>query len=189
MYKCVTSQVDSSLTDPYTGSWSPSHIDLCRFKVSVLVLLQWGHQTLSCFGFLTYHHITLMCSPLVMWPKSNHIASFALDLKSTYEGEHMIFCLLSLANLAENDVTLLIGSYKKTIGSKNMVRVFTALSWPFRRNCKWTSNPVHPSHLPPSKERLIPNPVRISSTLLAKHLARAHHIKAARFNNQCLHWC
>jgi hypothetical protein len=39
-----------------------------------------------------------------MWPKSNHIAVFALDLKSTYEGEHMIFCLLSLANLTQNDV-------------------------------------------------------------------------------------
>jgi hypothetical protein len=35
-----------------------------------------------------------------MWPKSNHIVAFALDLKSTYEGEHMIFGLLSLANLA-----------------------------------------------------------------------------------------
>jgi hypothetical protein len=39
-----------------------------------------------------------------MWPKSNNIAVFALDLKSTYEGEHMISGLLSLANLAQNDV-------------------------------------------------------------------------------------
>jgi hypothetical protein len=39
-----------------------------------------------------------------MWPKSNHIAVFALALKSTYEGEHMIFGLLSMANLAQNDV-------------------------------------------------------------------------------------
>jgi hypothetical protein len=37
MYKCVTSQVDSPLTDLFTSSWSPSHIDLCHFKVSVLV--------------------------------------------------------------------------------------------------------------------------------------------------------
>jgi hypothetical protein len=44
-----------------------------------------------------------MYSPLVMGPKSNHIAAFALDLKSTYEGEYMIFGLLSLANLAHND--------------------------------------------------------------------------------------
>jgi hypothetical protein len=36
-----------------------------------------------------------------MWSKSNHIAVFALDLKSAYEGEQMIFGLLSLANLTE----------------------------------------------------------------------------------------
>jgi hypothetical protein len=39
-----------------------------------------------------------------MWPKSNHTAAFALDLTSAYEGEHTIFGLLSLANLAQNDV-------------------------------------------------------------------------------------
>jgi hypothetical protein len=39
-----------------------------------------------------------------MWPKSNNIAVFALDLKSAYEAEHAIFGLLSLANLAQNDV-------------------------------------------------------------------------------------
>jgi hypothetical protein len=39
-----------------------------------------------------------------MRSKSNHIAAFALDLKSTYEGEHMIFGLLSLADLTQNDV-------------------------------------------------------------------------------------
>jgi hypothetical protein len=39
-----------------------------------------------------------------MWFKSNHIAAFALDLKSAYEGDHLIFGLLSLANLTQNDV-------------------------------------------------------------------------------------
>jgi hypothetical protein len=39
-----------------------------------------------------------------MWSKSNHIAVFAEDLKSAYEGEHMIFGLLSLATLTQNDV-------------------------------------------------------------------------------------
>jgi hypothetical protein len=39
-----------------------------------------------------------------MWPKSNNIAVFALDLESTYEEEHMIFGLLNLANLTQNDV-------------------------------------------------------------------------------------
>jgi hypothetical protein len=80
MYPCVTDHIDSTLTDLYIGSWSPSHDNFCHFKVSVLVPLEWGHQTLSCFGFSTYSYISRMCSPLVMWSKSNHIAAFALDL-------------------------------------------------------------------------------------------------------------
>jgi hypothetical protein len=44
-----------------------------------------------------------MHSPLNLWPKSN-ITAFALDLKSAYEGKHTIFGLLSLANLAQDDV-------------------------------------------------------------------------------------
>jgi hypothetical protein len=39
-----------------------------------------------------------------MCSKSNYIAIFALDLKSAYEGEHRIFGLLSLVNLAQNDI-------------------------------------------------------------------------------------
>jgi hypothetical protein len=35
---------------------------------------------------------------------SNSITAFVLGLKSTDEGEHMIFGLLSLANLAQDDV-------------------------------------------------------------------------------------
>jgi hypothetical protein len=41
---------------------------------------------------------------LVIWPKCNYIAVIALDLKSAYEGEYMIFGLLSQADLAQNDV-------------------------------------------------------------------------------------
>jgi hypothetical protein len=52
MHKCFTTRIDSSLTDLYTGSWPPSRVDLCPFKVSVLVPLEWGDQTLTCFGFL-----------------------------------------------------------------------------------------------------------------------------------------
>jgi hypothetical protein len=76
----------------------------CHFKVSVLVLLEWGYQTLSCFGFSTYSYISRMCSPLFLWSESKNVAAFALDLKSAYEREHTIFGLLSLANLARNDV-------------------------------------------------------------------------------------
>jgi hypothetical protein len=45
-----------------------------------------------------------MCSPFVMWSKFNHIAVFALGIKPAYEGEHMIFGVLSPANLTQNDV-------------------------------------------------------------------------------------
>jgi hypothetical protein len=45
-----------------------------------------------------------MCSHFSTWPKSYNIAEFALGLKSAYEREHTIFSLLSLANLAHNDV-------------------------------------------------------------------------------------
>jgi hypothetical protein len=100
----VMTHVDSSLTDLYPGYWSPSHDNLCCFKVSVLVPLKQGHQTLLCFGFSAYFYITQMCSPLVMWSQSKHIAVFALDLRSAYEGEHTIFGLLSLADFVQNDV-------------------------------------------------------------------------------------
>jgi hypothetical protein len=100
----VMTHVDSSLIDLYPGYWSPSHDNLCCFRVSVLAPLEWGHKMLSCFGFSTYFWITHMLSPLVMWPQSKHIATFALDLKSAYEGEHTIFGLLSLADLTQNDV-------------------------------------------------------------------------------------
>jgi hypothetical protein len=99
-----TSVLQPKLTHLYlTISIVPDPLPILIFKVSVLVPVQWGHQTLSCFGFPTYPHTSCMCSPLSMWPKSNHIAAFALDLKSAYEGEHTIFGLLSLANLAQDN--------------------------------------------------------------------------------------
>jgi hypothetical protein len=50
-----------------------SHSDLCQFKVTILALLQWAHQTLSSFGFPTFPYFFCMCSPLSMWPMSNNI--------------------------------------------------------------------------------------------------------------------
>jgi hypothetical protein len=79
--------------DLFTASRSPSQSDLCHFKVTVLAPLHWAHQTLSSFGFPTFPYSSCMCSPLSMWPKSNCITAFVLDLKSTYETEHMIFWL------------------------------------------------------------------------------------------------
>jgi hypothetical protein len=40
----------------------------------------------------------------IMCLKSNPIVVFALDLMSTYEGEHTIFGVLGQANLTQNDV-------------------------------------------------------------------------------------
>jgi hypothetical protein len=74
----------------FTTSQSLSHIDLCRFKVTVLAPLQWGHQTLSSFGFPTFPYSSCMCSPLSIWLMSNNITAFVLDLKSAYEGERFL---------------------------------------------------------------------------------------------------
>jgi hypothetical protein len=76
MHKCITTWIDSSPPDLFTTSQSPSLIDLCLFKVTVLTPLQWWHQTLSSFGFLTDPHSSRMCSPLSLWPKSNNIMAF-----------------------------------------------------------------------------------------------------------------
>jgi hypothetical protein len=44
MHKCITARIDSFLSDLFITSQSPSHIDLCCFKVTVLAPQQWGHQ-------------------------------------------------------------------------------------------------------------------------------------------------
>jgi hypothetical protein len=100
---CYT-QIDSSLPDLFTTSQSPSHSDLCHFKITLFTPLQWAHQTLSSFGFPTFPYPSCMCSPLSVWPVSNNITACVLGLKSAYEGEHMIFGLLGQANLTQNDV-------------------------------------------------------------------------------------
>jgi hypothetical protein len=38
--KYITTQIDTSLPDLFTASQSPSHIDLCHFKVTVLAPLK-----------------------------------------------------------------------------------------------------------------------------------------------------
>jgi hypothetical protein len=72
MHKYITTQIDSSLPDLFTTFRSPSHIDLCRFKVAILAPLQWTHQILSSFGFPAFTYSSCMCSPL------NAIILFAL---------------------------------------------------------------------------------------------------------------
>jgi hypothetical protein len=51
-------------------------------------------------GFLPFPYASRTQSPLSVWPMSNNITAFVLGLWSTYEGEHAIFGLLSLANFA-----------------------------------------------------------------------------------------
>jgi hypothetical protein len=52
-------------------------------------------------GFLPFAYSTHVCSPLSVWPTPNNITAFVLGLYSAaYEREHVIFGLLSLANLA-----------------------------------------------------------------------------------------
>jgi hypothetical protein len=58
MHKCI----DSSLPD-ITTTGSPSHIDLCCFKVTILVPLQWGHQTLKCWVSYLSPFLPYMLSP------------------------------------------------------------------------------------------------------------------------------
>jgi hypothetical protein len=55
-------------------------------------------------GVVAYPHTSLVCPCLIMFSKSSPLVVFALDLKSTYEGEHTIFGLLGLANFSQNDV-------------------------------------------------------------------------------------
>jgi hypothetical protein len=67
-----------------------------------LRLLYWllysGHIKHSqVLGFFPFPYSSCTQSPLNIWPMSNNITPFVLGLQSTYEGEHTIFALLSLA--------------------------------------------------------------------------------------------
>jgi hypothetical protein len=98
MLICIITWIDSTLADLFTTFQSPFHIDLCHFKIAILVPLQQAHQTLSSFGFPTFPYTSCMCPLLSMWPMCNNITGFVLDLKFTYKGEHVIFYFLSPAN-------------------------------------------------------------------------------------------
>jgi hypothetical protein len=52
MRKHITTRIDSSLPELLTSSQSPSHVDLCHFKVTVLAPLQWGHKHFQVLGIL-----------------------------------------------------------------------------------------------------------------------------------------
>jgi hypothetical protein len=48
--------------------------------------------------------ISSLCALALSCDQSPSLVVFALDLMSTYEGEHTIFVLLGQANLTQNDV-------------------------------------------------------------------------------------
>jgi hypothetical protein len=56
--------------------------------------------------------------------QSNHIAAFALDLKSAYEGEHMIFGLLTLWSSVAPFESILVKKKKKEKRKKKSVAKF-----------------------------------------------------------------
>jgi hypothetical protein len=58
----------------------------------------------SFLGVLPILTPPLCAKAFIMCSKSNPLVVFALDLMSTYEGEHTIFGLLGQANLTQNDV-------------------------------------------------------------------------------------
>jgi hypothetical protein len=76
MNKCVTTPVDSSLTDLYTGFWSPSRVDLCRFKVSVLVTLEWDIKHFHVLGFLPIPIPPICALPLSCDPSPTTFKAF-----------------------------------------------------------------------------------------------------------------
>jgi hypothetical protein len=80
MHMCITTWIGSSLPDLFTTSQSPSHSGLCQFKITLFAPLQWAHQTLSSFGFLTFPFSSCMHSHLSVWPMSNKISAFVLGL-------------------------------------------------------------------------------------------------------------
>jgi hypothetical protein len=71
---CVTLQVNSSQTNLFSSSWSPSPIGLSCFKVSALVSLCWGQKMLSSFLGVLPTLRPPLCA--LTWPKSNHLTFF-----------------------------------------------------------------------------------------------------------------
>jgi hypothetical protein len=136
VYPYVLTHVDSTLTDLYIGFWSPAHDNLCLFKVSVLVPLEWGHQTLSCFGFSIYSYISCLCSPFVMWPKSNHIHNVIINenmIQSLFTVDQEVLFYLKWFNLFVFQEMLRISIH---ITVKHLVQLIYATKNFSKRNVK-----------------------------------------------------
>jgi hypothetical protein len=73
--------------------WGPG-----KFKIFIFITVQWTHQPHSNFWFPSFAPIPPLHNIPLVWPMSHNITAFVLGLQSTYEGEHVTFGLLSLAN-------------------------------------------------------------------------------------------
>jgi hypothetical protein len=71
-----------------------------NLRLLYLLLYSWHLKHFQVLGFLPFPYSSCTHSPLSMWPMSNNMIAFVSGLKSAYEGEHMIFGLLNLANFA-----------------------------------------------------------------------------------------
>jgi hypothetical protein len=88
----------------------------------------------SFLGVLPILTPPLCALAFIMCSKSNPLVVFALDLMSTYEGEHTIFGLLGQANLTQNDVLQFIH-----LPANNMLTLNPSVLLPFRF---WRQNSV-----------------------------------------------
>jgi hypothetical protein len=82
-----------------TSSLLPGHLPIVASASLRLLYSLFYSEYIShiqVLGFLPFPYSSCAHFPLSMWPMSNNITAFVLDLKSSYEGEHTI--LLSLAN-------------------------------------------------------------------------------------------
>jgi hypothetical protein len=99
---CVLQLTTQSCHLCQTTSLLPGHLPIVAsvsLRLLYLLLYSGPINHFEVLGFLPFPYSFCMYSPLSVWPMSN-ITAFVLDLKSTYEGEHVIFGLLNLANLA-----------------------------------------------------------------------------------------
>jgi hypothetical protein len=85
-------QISSLLPSPFPIVVSDS------LRLLYLLLYSEPFNHIQILSFLSFPYSSCAHSPLCVWPMSNNITAFVLGLKSTYEGEHAIFGLLSLAN-------------------------------------------------------------------------------------------
>jgi hypothetical protein len=75
----------------FNSNWS-LHWFLIHCSWQPVVPLEWGHQMLSCFEFSTHSYISHMCSPLVLWSKSKHIAAFFSTIFYSYTWSAVKYC-------------------------------------------------------------------------------------------------